>query len=205
MGPARMEQTPERLQHLCAKTWRRTFINTTPPAFNFCGGPPYVWRLHVFLTFHVLPYLASDEPSSSNENHALSNERIKKISTSSANRKCNTSLRLCSRDGPSTSMWARHEDKAISSTETYYSGIPPASMATIVPAAWSLSSKTVPASGHFAIKKARRKKRKQTMVKGEEPMPEPPCTTCAGTRMDPSKSLTRPRKVCRCHCTFHRV
>ena len=75
-----------------------------------------------FLRFDVKPTRASEATSSSNKRHALSNV-LQNKSMSSANRNSNKGLRPSSRDHPSDSIFARHEDKTIFSTELNKRGL----------------------------------------------------------------------------------
>ena len=101
--------------HLCGEARSRT-STVTPPRVRSCfGGWAWVVKMFVFFTFNVKPTSASEATSSSNKRHALSNV-VENTNMSSANRRSNKGLRPSSRDNPSTSIFARHEDKAISST-----------------------------------------------------------------------------------------
>ena len=109
--------------HLCVETRSKTSTVTPPCVCNCGGGWAWVVKIFVFFSrFNVKPTCASEATSSSNKRHVLSNV-VQNKSMSSANRKSNKGLRPSSRDNPSASIFARHEDKAISSTELNKRGL----------------------------------------------------------------------------------
>ena len=120
MATASMEQTPE--PFVSRNTVQNIHCHPTRVC-NCCGGWAWVVKIFVFFRVNVKPTCASEATSSSNKRHALSNVVQKKKSMSSANRKSNKGLRPSSRDNPSASIFARHEDKAISSTELNKRGL----------------------------------------------------------------------------------